>query len=82
MAGTAGGICAPACAETKVLENELAREEATLDSIRAEVGHEFHEAVWMVSLMIEQFRAELRWLDKLARDVLRRAPARHPAYFE
>ncbi len=51
---------------------------ATLRAIRKEVGHGFHEAVWMVSLMIEQFRAELRWLRKLEREAPRRAPARHP----
>jgi len=62
------------------LEKELAREEATLLSIREEVGHRFHEAVWMVSLLIEQFRTELRWLRKLSREVHRRAPARHPRY--
>jgi len=48
--------------------------------IRAEVGHRFHEAVWMVSLTIEQFRCELRWLRKLSREMGRRAPARHPQY--
>ena len=64
----------------KFLENELAREIETLRSIRSEVGHHFHEAVWMVSLMIEQFRTELRWLRKLAREIPRRAPARHPQY--
>jgi DNA-binding PadR family transcriptional regulator len=64
------------------LEKEREREEATLQSILAEVGHDFHEAVWMVSLMIEQFRAELRWLENLAGEVKRRAPARNPAYFE
>jgi DNA-binding PadR family transcriptional regulator len=64
----------------KFLEKELAREEAVLRSIRKEVGHRFHEAVWMVSLVIEQFRAELRWLRKLSREVHRRAPARHPHY--
>jgi DNA-binding PadR family transcriptional regulator len=67
-------------ARRKFLEQELAREEATLKSIRAEVGHRFHEAVWMVSLVIQQFRTELRWLDKLSREVHRRAPARHPEY--
>jgi DNA-binding PadR family transcriptional regulator len=66
----------------KFLEKELAREEATLRAIREEVGHRFHEAVWMVSLMIEQFRAELRWVRKLAREIRRRAPARHPQYAE
>jgi DNA-binding PadR family transcriptional regulator len=64
------------------LEKELAREEAVLRSIREEVGHRFHEAVWMVGLAIEQFRTELRWLRKLSREVDRRAPARHPQYAE
>jgi DNA-binding PadR family transcriptional regulator len=63
----------------RFLAKELEREQATLRAIRKEVGHEFHEAVWMVSLMIEQFRAELRWLDKLEREAPRRAPAGHPA---
>jgi hypothetical protein len=53
-----------------------------LRSIREEVGHRFHEAVWMVGLAIEQFRSELRWLRKLSREVDRRAPARHPQYAE
>jgi DNA-binding PadR family transcriptional regulator len=66
----------------KFLEKELAREEAVLRSIREEVGHRFHEAVWMVGLAIEQFRTELRWLRKLSREVDRRAPARHPQYAE
>ena len=34
----------------------------------------------MVSLMIQQFRTELRWARKLSREIRRRAPARHPAY--
>jgi DNA-binding PadR family transcriptional regulator len=59
------------------LENELSREEATLLSIKKEVGHRFHEAVWMVSLMIERFRGELRWLRKLERELPRRAAAKH-----
>jgi DNA-binding PadR family transcriptional regulator len=66
----------------KFLEKELAREQAVLRSIRDEVGHRFHEAVWMVSLSIEQFRTELRWLRKLSREVHRRGPARHPQYAE
>jgi len=60
------------------LENELAREQATLRAIRAEVGHNFHEAVWMVSLVIAQLRVELRWVRKLAADLDRRAPAQPP----
>lgn len=60
----------------KFLEKELAREQATLRGIRAEVGHRYHEAVWMVSLIIQQFRTELRWLRRLAQEIHRRAPAR------
>jgi DNA-binding PadR family transcriptional regulator len=64
----------------KFLERELARGQATLSAIRKEVGHRFHEAVWMVSLTIQHFRTELRWLRRLARELPRRAPARHPQY--
>lgn len=60
------------------LERELAREQVTLRAIRKEVGHRFHEAVWMVGLVVEQFRVELRWLRRLSSEVHRRAPARHP----
>lgn len=59
------------------LKNELSREEATLRSIKKEVGHRFHEAAWMVSLTIEQFRGELRWLGRLERELPRRAAAQH-----
>ncbi len=62
------------------LEGELAREEETLRSIREEVGHPYHEAVWMVTLMIEQFRTELKWLRKLRRELPRRAATRDPSY--
>ena len=57
------------------LTEQLAREEETLRAIKKEVGHRFHEAVWMVSLVIDQFRTELRWLRKLQRELKRRAPA-------
>jgi DNA-binding PadR family transcriptional regulator len=60
------------------LEGELAREQATLASVRREVGHDFHEAVWMLRLLIQQLQGELRWLDRVAREAARRAPARHP----
>jgi len=62
------------------LESELAREEETLRSILEEVGHPYHEAVWMVSLIIEQFKTELQWLRKLARELPRRASAKNPEY--
>jgi DNA-binding PadR family transcriptional regulator len=64
------------------LERELAREKEVLRSILEEVGHPYHEAVWMVSLVIEQFKLELRWLRKLKRELPRRAPARRPDYVE
>ena len=60
------------------LEKELVREQATLRAIREEVGHNFHEAVWMVSLTIAQFRVELRWLRKLAGEIEHRAAAQRP----
>jgi len=62
------------------LEKEAAREGETLRSIVEEVGHPYHEAVWMVSLMIEQFQTELRWLKRLERELPRRRRARHPQY--
>jgi DNA-binding PadR family transcriptional regulator len=60
------------------LEKELAHEKETLRAIRAEVGHDYHEAVWMVSLITAQMRVERRWLRKLAGEIDRRAPARNP----
>ena len=62
------------------LERELAREKETLRSILEEVGHPYHEAVWMVSLMVEQFKTELRWLKRVAREVKNRGRAKHPEY--
>ena len=64
----------------KFVVQELAREKETLRSILQEVGHPYHEAAWMVTLMIEHFRTELKWLRKLERELPHRAPARHPAY--
>jgi DNA-binding PadR family transcriptional regulator len=64
----------------KFLEAELVREKETLASILQEVGHPHHEAVWMVTLMIDQFKTELRWLEKLHQDLPNRAPARSPDY--
>jgi DNA-binding PadR family transcriptional regulator len=61
------------------LERELAREEETLVGVEKEVGHRFHEAVWMITLVTEQFRTELRWLEKVERELAQRAPAKNPA---
>lgn len=62
------------------LAAELAREQATLDAVEKEVGHRFHEAVWMIKLTIEQFRTELLWLRQVAAEVPRRAPAANPSH--
>ncbi len=62
------------------LEKEVAREKEVLRSILEEVGHPYHEAVWMVGLMIEEFKTELRWLKRVAREVQKRGRAKHPDY--
>ncbi len=62
------------------LEKELTREKETLESVLAEVGHPYHEAVWMISLMIGQFETELKWIDKVEREMAKRVKARHPEY--
>jgi DNA-binding PadR family transcriptional regulator len=62
----------------KFLLKELAREKKTLQSIYAEVGHKFHEAVWMVGLMMDQLRTEIRWTRQLDRSLARRANALFP----
>ena len=62
------------------LERELAREKEVLRSILVEVGHPYHEAVWMVSLMIDHFETELRWLKRVTREMKKRGRAKHPEY--
>ncbi len=66
----------------KFLLKEIAREKKTLLSIYSEVGHKYHEAVWMVGLMIEQMRVEVRWTHRLERDLARRAQAISPQFSE
>lgn len=62
------------------LQAQLAKEQLTLRAVHREVGHRYHEAVWMIELVIAQFRTELRWLAKISRELRHRAPARHPSY--
>jgi DNA-binding PadR family transcriptional regulator len=64
----------------KFLEAELERERATLRAVEKEVGHGFHEAVWMIKLVIEQFRTELSWLRQVAAEIPHRAPALRPTH--
>ena len=62
----------------KLLLERLKEEEATLADVLNEVGHPYHEAVWMLQLMIEQTQTEIRWVQQLLKDTARRKPARHP----
>jgi DNA-binding PadR family transcriptional regulator len=62
------------------LRSEVAKEKEVLRSLLQEVGHPYHEAVWMVSLMIDQFKVELRWLDKVEKELRKRGPAKRPDY--
>jgi DNA-binding PadR family transcriptional regulator len=61
----------------KLLEARLAEERATLKDVLDEVGHPYHEAVWMLQLVIEQMESERRWIDKLLKESTQRAPARN-----
>lgn len=64
----------------RFLEEELVRRREVLRAVRKEVGHRFHEAVWMLRLGIEQLRTEIRWVKKVRREFPRRKEAREPAY--
>jgi DNA-binding PadR family transcriptional regulator len=64
------------------LKREIAREKETLESVLKEVGHRYHEAVWMIELIIEMFEMELRWVRRVAREMKRRGRAKHPEYAE
>ena len=62
------------------VSGERDRAQATLGGVIAEVGHPYHEAVWMLSLAIAQAETELRWLDTVSKEAPRRRPAeRKPA---
>jgi DNA-binding PadR family transcriptional regulator len=62
------------------LEREIDRERETLISVLREVGHPYHEAAWMLELMIEKLMGELAWVKRVARDMKRREKARNPEY--
>jgi DNA-binding PadR family transcriptional regulator len=67
-------------ARREFVDAEIARKRGIMAAIRKEVGHRFHEAVWMVSLSLDQLRVEARWLRKIEREYGRRKAARNPAY--
>jgi len=60
-----------------LLEQQLNEERATLADVISEVGHPYHEAVWMLQLLIEQKKTELRWVERILQDTAKRAPARN-----
>lgn len=59
----------------KFLQSEISREEATLGDVRKEVGHDHHEAVWMLKLTLDQLRSEIQWLQAVTSELKYRAPA-------
>ena len=58
------------------LQRQLAEEQATLKDVLKEVGHPYHEAVWMLKLVIAQMELELKWLGRIDRETSKRAPAK------
>lgn len=64
------------------LKREIARGKETLESVLKEVGHRYHEAVWMIELRIEKFEVELRWVKRVEREMKQRRKAKHPEYAE
>ncbi len=62
----------------KYLQQQIEHERATLLAVRDEVGHENHEAVWMIKLMIAHFETELHWLTEVERELPRRRRAARP----
>jgi DNA-binding PadR family transcriptional regulator len=62
------------------VRGELLSKQKTLEDVLSEVGHPYHEAVWMLSLALEQLRTELAWLDQVSHEFSKRAAARSPVY--
>lgn len=60
----------------KFLEQQRTEEQATLQDVLKEVGHPYHEAVWMLKLAIAKIELELKWLDQIERETSKRAPAK------
>ena len=64
------------------LSARLVNERATLKAVRREVGHDHHEAVWILELKIDQTRLEIRWIEGILADADKRAAADHPVFPE
>jgi DNA-binding PadR family transcriptional regulator len=60
----------------KYLASRLADERSTLENVLTEVGHRYHEAVWILELKIEQSETEIEWVEKIIANADKRAPAK------
>jgi DNA-binding PadR family transcriptional regulator len=63
----------------RFLEQQRTEEQATLQEVLKEVGHPYHEAVWMLKLAIAKIELELKWLEQIERETAKRAPAKKAA---
>ncbi|MBV9243111.1 MAG: hypothetical protein JO314_14020, partial [Acidobacteria bacterium] len=62
------------------LSKRLVAERETLDSVRREVGHEHHEAVWILELKIDQTELELAWIERVIANAGKRSHAKRADY--
>ena len=60
----------------KFLNEKRTEEQATLKDVLKEVGHPYHEAVWMLKLVLAKIELELKWLDQIDREISKRTPAK------
>src|SRR5262245_45211762 len=60
----------------KYLEDKLTEEKMTLADVLKEVGHPYHEAVWMLKLAIAHIELEMNWLQQIELETPKRAPAK------
>jgi DNA-binding PadR family transcriptional regulator len=65
-------------ARSEFLAKKLTSAKKTLEDVKSEVGHPYHEAVWMLQLTISKMEIELAWLARLAQESVKRAPAKSP----
>lgn len=61
-----------------LLIDRISEERKTLKEVLKEVGHQHHEAVWMIELVIEQVDVELKWINRIMDIWDKRAPVRLP----
>ena len=69
-------------ARHQFLSTRLRDERETLNHVQKEVGHDHHEAVWILELKIEQTRLEIRWIEKILKNAEKRLAADNPVFPE